>query len=261
MNQKMTWGFYHLFTLLFCFTGHINAQEDIQLSSYKRKSVVWLDNAAFIVDHKNKSVRKLYSDVDHAYYMTEEEDYTVQEVEKMIANGADREYWEGKSIYKTIISNEMLSVVGPYVSYQRDYYYDGGAHPSYGSGFVAYNLKTDTSVRLQDIFDEKDVLNALQKDEFIQSNLTEERYFSSLQSLFEHLDGECNHYFSMENLEHFAFHHIKGNEVAVRIGISYGCEVMRGNFSQIEIYLPIPASLKKIFNQAKEKGTLMADLK
>ena len=250
-----------LFFLVFL-SPSLYSQSDIHSIDYKKKSVFWVDNAAFIVDHKNKSVRELYSDVDHAYYMTEEEDYTVQEVEKMIANGSDREYWESKSIYKTIIFNEMLSVVGPYVSYQTDYYYEGGAHPSYGTGFLTYNMKTDTIVQLQEIFDEKDIVAALQKDKFVQKYLTAEKYYdyNTLKSFFDHLDGECEYYFSMDNLSHFAFHHVKGDMVAVRIGISYGCEAMRGNFAQIGIYLPMNRKFKKMIKKAMQNNVLMKDL-
>ena len=253
---------YTVLFFLFLLIPSVYSQNDIHTIHHKKKSVFWVDNAAFIVDHKNKSVRELYSDEDNSYYMTEYEDYTVQEVEKMIANGSDREYWESKSIYKTIIFNEMLSVVGPYVSYQRDYYYDGGAHPSYGTGFIAYNLKTDTSVRLQDIFDEKDILNALKKDEFVQKYLTSEKYYdyNTLKSFFDNLDGECAYYFSMDNLSHFAFHHVKGDMVAVRIGISYGCEAARGNFAQIGIYLPMSKKFKKMINKAIKNNVLMKDL-
>ena len=255
----MTRFFFKLTILFFCSIGPINAQE-IHSSSYKKISVVWVEHSAFIVNHREQSVRTLYQDMDRSYYITETGEYSIEEVEKMTQEGVKVSYWESQSKYQTQVDFKMLSVVGPFISYQEDYYSEGGAHPSYGTGFETHHMKTDSSIRLHDIFNESDILNALQKNEFIQSHLTEEKYYRSIQSLFEHLDGDCNHYFSIENLRHFAFHHIKDNEVAVRIGISYGCEVMRGNFSQVELYLPIPRSLKKIFKQAKEKGLLMAEL-
>ncbi len=249
---------------LFCilFPLLLSAQDNLPVAHYKNKCVTWLENAAFIIDHKEKSVKELYSDVDESYYMTETGDYTVEEVEKKIANGENPDYWETKTKSTTKIFNEMLSVVGPYVSYKTDYYYDGGAHPSYGTGFLAYNMKTDTLVQLQEIFDEKDILNALQKDEFVKNYLTSEKYYdyTSLQSFFEHLDGECAYYFSMDNLSHFAFHHVKEDMVAVRIGISYGCEVMRGNFAQIGIYLPMNRKFRKMIKKAIKNNVLMKDL-
>jgi hypothetical protein len=253
---------YTVLFFLFLLIPSVYSQNDIQTMHHKKKSVVWLDNAAFIVDHKNKSVRELYSDMDNAYYITETADYTVKEVEKMIANGSDPEYWEGETKYMQQEFNNMLSIVGPYISYQSDYYYEGGAHPSYGTGFLAYNMKTDTVVRLQDIFDEKDILDALQKDEFIQKYLTAEKYYdyNTLKSLFDHLDGECAYYFSMDNLSHFAFHHVKEDMVGVRIGISYGCEAMRGNFTQIGIYLPMNRKFKKMIKKAIKNNVLMKDL-
>ena len=238
----------------------INAQGNIRSSNYKNLSVVWLDHTAFILEHKKESIKELYRDINRSFYITENGEYDVEEVENMTLDKQGLLYWEEQSKYLNQIDNKMLSIVGPYVCFQEDYYAEGGAHPSYGTGYHTYNMKTDTSIRMQDLFSEKDVLNALQKNELIQDYLIEKKPIVSLESLFNNLDGECDFYFTMGILENFAFHHVEGNQVEVRIGISYGCEVMRGNFEQIALYLPIPKALKRLLKRAEKKGTLMRDL-
>jgi hypothetical protein len=51
------------------------------------------------------------------------------------------------------------------------------------------------------------------------------------------------YYLDADMLQNFAFHHVKGDQVAVRIGLSHGCEVARGALTQIGLYLPIPKAL------------------
>lgn len=238
----------------------INAQGNIRSSNYKKSSIVWLDHIAFIINHKTKSIKEIYNDVNHSFYITENGEYDVEEVENMTLDKQGLLYWEEQSKYLNQIDNKMLSIVGPYICYQEDYYAEGGAHPSYGTIYHTYNIKTDSSVRLQDLFNEQDILNGLQKNELIQKYLIEKKPSVSLKSLFNNIDGECDFYFSIDILENFAFHLLEGNQVEVRIGVSYGCEVMRGNFEQIALYLPIPKSLKKVLKKADKKGTLMCDL-
>jgi len=54
-------------------------------------------------------------------------------------------------------------------------------------------------------------------------------------------------------LRSFAFHHVKGNDVAVRIGLSHGCEVMRGNFTQLGVYLPMPKKMRSALERAASR--------
>lgn len=256
MNRKI----FFIITLSFLPLNCIIAQGTIRSSNYKNSSVVWLDHTAFILEHKKESIKELYRDVNRSFYITENGEYDVEEVEKMTLEKEGLLYWEEQSKYLNQIDNKMLSIVGPYVCFQEDYYAEGGAHPSYGTVYHTYNMKTDTLIRMQDLFSEKDILNALQTNELIQDYLIEKKPAVSLEALFNNLDGECDFYFTMGILENFAFHHIKGNQVEVRIGVSYGCEVMRGNFEQITLYLPIPKTLKRLLKRAEKKGTLMGDL-
>lgn len=256
MNKNL----FFIIALFFLASNCSNAQGNIRSSNYRKSSIVWLDHIAFIINHKAKSVKELYNDVNHSFYITENGEYSLEEVEKMTQENGDLLYWDEQTKYLNQIDNKMLSIVGPYICYQEDYYAEGGAHPSYGTLYHTYNIKTDTSIRMQDLFNEQDLLLALQKNELVQNYLIEKKNSVSLEALFKNLDGDCEFYFSMGILENFAFHHVEGNLVEVRIGLSYGCEVMRGNFEQIALYLPIPKSLKKLLKTAEKKGTLMCDL-
>ena len=249
-----------LITYLIVVINVVYTQKDMYSTDYKKNSVIWLDENAFVVNHKSKEVKQLYANLDYSYYITETGEYPIEEVETMISKGSDPSYWQEQSKFTQKTFNTMLSVVGPYVSFKQDYYYDGGAHPSYGTFFETYSVDADTCIRLQDLFEEKKIIKALVRDTFIQKYFISDHTPSTLDQLFSNLDGACDYYFSLESLSHFAFHHIDRNHVAVRIGISYGCEVMRGNFSQLEIHLPIPKKLRKLFKKANKNHTLMKDL-
>ena len=73
-------------------------------------------------------------------------------------------------------------------------------------------------------------------------------------------DTNCVMNFSPEMWTTFAFHHLKGDSVAVRIGLSHGCEVARGSFTQLGIMLPVPQAWKDAFRKADTEGQLMKQL-
>jgi len=54
----------------------------------------------------------------------------------------------------------------------------------------------------------------------------------------------------------WAFHLLQGAQVAIRIGLPHGCEAGRGHFTELGIYLPIPAALQDWLRHAKANGTL-----
>jgi len=61
-------------------------------------------------------------------------------------------------------------------------------------------------------------------------------------------------------LTSFAFHHIKGDQVAVRVGLSHSYEVCRGTFAQVGLYLTPQAELMKQLKAAQAAGLLMDTL-
>lgn len=151
-------------------------------------------------------------------------------------------------------------------------YCEGAAHPfgfqNWATVYVVKPFKKDAQIEnfwtynkvsITHFFPEEQVLKALLQDSVIKKYLPENAKPKTILALSEMLDGDCE--ISFRDLEyHFAFHHIKGDQIAVRFGLPYGCEVARGNFTQLGIYLPIPEKWKTRFNSAKKNKNLMKDI-
>ena len=131
---------------------------------------------------------------------------------------------------------DLASLVGPLLSVKESLYWEGGAHPGHLTRMETVNLDTDKSpVLLTDLFPETALLAALLKDRIIQKSLAGQKP-KTIRELIQMADGGCEIGFHLLN-ESFAFHHIRKDRVAVRIGLSHGCEVMRGNYTELG-YLP-----------------------
>ena len=157
------------------------------------------------------------------------------------------------------VTYDIVSLVGPVLSVFRSYYSDSGMHPSYGGVFKVANLDNNgKEISITELFDEAAVFKALSKDKIVKKSLGNNRPAQSIEQLIQVADGGCD--VSFFDFPHsFAFHHVKGNEVAVRIGLPHGCEAMRGKFTQLGIYLPIPVAISDLFQIADKNKTLMRD--
>ncbi|MBI5726461.1 MAG: hypothetical protein HY965_01305 [Ignavibacteriales bacterium] len=178
---------------------------------------------------------------------------------------SSEEYFRDWSYYSD--ENEMLSVVGPYVSSLNTYDGSGGAHPIYGIRMNVFELggmgekseaSEDTSElpfqilssikngkgfdvklpKITDIFPEKDIFEALMKDSIITASLHGVKP-ANLKMLVDSLDGDCAIDFSYL-LESFSFKSVRNKKAVVVFGLTHGCEVEKGTFTFIEIELPIP---------------------
>lgn len=176
-------------------------------------------------------------------------------------------------------SYRVASVAGPYLSLREDMGGECfGAHPFAVSRFRVMDMrKPEAKASLSDLFDEKDIFTALMADGVIAGALSDVQKAlgakykkpTDLKGLLTYLDSEwarhgpsektCKYRLGKSMLRSFAFHHIKGNDVAVRIGLSHGCEVMRGKFTQLGAYLPMPGEMRGALEKAalKKEGFLM----
>jgi hypothetical protein len=166
----------------------------------------------------------------------------------------------------------VLSIVGARVSFEHRFWGDcGGAHPQDVTTWTAVDASRGSQpVSLASLFPEDGILQALLADRLVKQALQGERVPESLDALLKAVawkrggaDPEgCAYSFGDDLLQHFAFHHVEGGQVAVRMGLSHGCEVMRGNLTQIGILLPIPAGLEADVASAasREHGFLMKDV-
>jgi len=151
-------------------------------------------------------------------------------------------------------SNQILSIVGPYLSYEYSYNGSGGAHPIYGSCYATYNIETKDEVSLDNIFNPNDIYTALLADSTIIKYLKKKEP-NNLQDLLQNLDGDCEvNFYSI--LNNFAFVNVDEDKVLIEFGLTHGCEVLRGNFTVIQIILPIPVEKSSIFYKALKDRTL-----
>lgn len=168
---------------------------------------------------------------------------------------------------------EVLSIVGTLVSFTDDEYSDcGGAHPTtqtrftmidlarpgevvYGQGENAMDVdlqKPGKAVKLTDYFNESDILNALLADRVIKRALayagvsSPPKTLAALPEIFAKNDYVLNQTelsLRPDFLTRFAFHHIEGDMVAVRLNLPSIAFAYRSQ--QIGLLLPIPSQLRQ----------------
>lgn len=156
-------------------------------------------------------------------------------------------------------THTLRSIVGPIVSYRLEWYSEGGAHPSFGSVFRTLDLTTGKPARLDRLFGAGPVLAALRADRVIKKALGA-RKPKTLEELLRSADGGCKMDIGTSALSAFTFHHVVGDKVAVRIGLSHGCEAERGKFTQLGLLLPIPRAWRAAFAHAAKQRTLQTHL-
>lgn len=153
---------------------------------------------------------------------------------------------ERKECTDYAFSGRVVSVVGTFVSVEiQESGYCGGAHPFEWHGFSTKDLaRGGHRVHLTEIFDKYELEDALKKDTWLIKARANPDEFACV--------------YSEESLttEHFAFHHMKDNKVAVRLGLPHGCEVARGSFTQLGVYLTPTEWLTKRL-EAAEKAKLL----
>jgi len=165
----------------------------------------------------------------------------------------------------------VLSVVGSIISVERSDYAGcpNTAHPSIETRYEAFDASSpETRVKLTNYFPAKDILAALLGDGIVKKALAEldvatPGTLDELIAALSESTGACEYSFTTDLLERFAFHHIEGGKVAVRIGLSHGAEPCRGMLTQIGILLPVSPSLAEELKGAESRraGYLMRDIK
>ena len=144
------------------------------------------------------------------------------------------------------------------------------AAPASDDPFLLDINKSGKVTKLTDIFPGQKVLQALLADPIINEQLTLMKPPQTPEELFQVLKGDMYTAFLEINeilyelpqdfLSRFAFHHVKGNQVAIRLGIS-SMGAARSLQAHIGLLLPIPMALKRDLEMAKsgKAGFLMKD--
>ena len=177
---------------------------------------------------------------------------TTQTVDTLFVNESVPE--TDTSIYFFDENYKLLSIVGPYVSLSYSYNGSGGVHPICGTCYETYVPGSSDRVSLADLFDEDDIQHALLADTLIQSHLTKKAP-KDLNDLVNNLDGGCEMDLG-DILTSFAVGAIDSDSVTINFGITHGCELMRGNFTELTIRLPIPDDNRQMFVEARKNQTV-----
>jgi hypothetical protein len=170
--------------------------------------------------------------------------------------GKARGELEGYTAYR--ITVEPLSLVGSLLCYRRDDYWEGGAHPSGAIGYDHVDAaRPERTLLLTDLFPDAAVRDALWNDSIVRKTLagagvktrpaTSKALVTRLaMKRFTEKEGgdEIEYIFPQALLSQFAFHHLEGNKVAVRLCIPWGAEIFRFRSTELGILLPIPARLR-----------------
>jgi hypothetical protein len=152
----------------------------------------------------------------------------------------------------------LLSLVGSFASFKELEYThcQGMPHPSVETRFTAIDLAhADKVVKLTDFFAESDILNALLNDSIIKKALAQtDLKTPTLQALYDALEWveipfkNCGYRLPEDFLTQFAFHHLNGNQVAIRLSLpSYDCQSTN---IQLGFYLPIGTAHRAAFKGA-----------
>ena len=154
----------------------------------------------------------------------------------------------------------LLALVGPYASVYTETRDDCGAHPSLERVFTTTRLPGEEPLSLTDLFPERDVLAALLADPWVKGALAEARPTSLAALARAYGDHRCTR-LDEDALSRFAFYDLRGSRVAVRLSLPEAAYSCRPGFTQLALWLPVPATLKADLTAAKRAGALMVSLR
>ncbi|MEB3327651.1 MAG: hypothetical protein VKQ33_00290 [Candidatus Sericytochromatia bacterium] len=125
----------------------------------------------------------------------------------------------------------------------------GAAHPWATRTLETLDMATGKPVSLDALFPAHAIFEAMMKDPVVKQALAGARP-KNLEELRDALAGKKTpdgaYVFPQEGLfDHFSFHHVKGDQVAVRVALPSAVEAARGTYAQLGLYLPIPADLER----------------
>lgn len=192
---------------------------------------------------------------------------------------SEKKYGLKERYCEIVASYGIFSVVGSILSLFEggDVYCEETAHPSHTSRYIAIDLKkpggfTKKRVKLTDYFPEEAIYQALLADPRVRKALARReprlpqspRSLGELYASFKDMpldDGESSYELPKDFLTRFAFHHLEGDKVAVRLALPFLGQVNAGLNLELDLLLPVPESLKESLALAAsgKEGFLMQD--
>jgi hypothetical protein len=176
-------------------------------------------------------------------------------------------------------SYRILSLAGSIMSFfeETDVSCEEEAHPSRYLSFTAIDLKKPGSVsqklvKLTDYFPKSAIYQALMAEPRVRQALARRepplrrspRNLAELYTAFKDVGmdtGEIIYVWPDDFLARFAFHHLLGNQVAIRLALPALGPSNLGDYLELQLLLPVPQSLKTPLALAStgKEGFLMQD--
>ena len=178
----------------------------------------------------------------------------------------------GEAISDATITYRPLSVVGPLVSLRVSTggYSPGAAHPYAHETIEVVDVSgADAKPSLLEYWPERAVVASLRADPWVRRFLDPDAVAPKGETLAmltaalnDGRDGvevddddpcRTDAWFSEDLARSFAFHHLEGGRVAVRIAVPYATEVCRGTMHEVGLLLPIPDALRDDLARAADR--------
>jgi hypothetical protein len=280
-----TWGLMLLGTLMMIgvLAGVIGAEsrpeEENPGARQKQKpaQVIWAGESGGFRIRWNKVDIQAHPSASPSRVIFSARSLAQQEFARFKAN--EKKHGLNKRYCEVVYSYKILSVAGSLMSFFEETGVDckKTAHPSETNRFTVIDLKkpggvSKNRVKLTDYFPGKAIYQALLADPRVQKALARRKppLPQSPRNLAELCaglkyelldDGECSYFVSEDFLTRFAFHHLEGAKVAVRLALPIFGEVFRGHYLELNLLLPVPESLKEplALAQTGKAGFLMQD--
>lgn len=175
------------------------------------------------------------------------------------------------------LNGRLASAVGPYVSLSWDNYWSAphAAHPGGTGGFWVIDLRhPKRPPRLDELFPARAIRDALVADPLVRDALREANAKaapdlatflkdSAYMSLVVTNPKDENEVHSCDMgedvLTRFAFHHLEGNRVAVRLSVASNAGADRYYWTQLGLLLPVPPKLAPWLASAAAHHLLLRD--
>jgi len=125
----------------------------------------------------------------------------------------------------------------------------GAAHPWASKTLETLDMATGKPVSLDTLFPAHAIFDAMMKDPVVKQALAGAKP-KNLEELRDALADKTTpdgvYFFPKDGLfEHFSFHHVKGDQVAVRLALPNAVEGARGTYAQLGLYMDMPRELKQ----------------
>lgn len=146
--------------------------------------------------------------------------------------------------------HRLLSSFGNYLSFSSEWYYEGGAHPSYGKTYSAVEVEAAVEeADLRELFDDETIRSALEAAPVAADvGAGGETLDALLAALADHYGCEAD--FGSFYSSFFVKRAANGRAL-VEIGLSHGCEAARGNFTVIELEMPHRPEVARLFGDLR----------